>query len=71
MLLQINSRTHECYRHADRARQRASECQDPLERRAFLDMAERWLKQAHRYEYAKRGLNGFRRSTQQSNQAAN
>jgi hypothetical protein len=70
MLQQINSRTHECYRNADRARQRASECRDALERQEFLDMAERWLKQAHRYGYAKRGLKGFRRSAKQSNRAA-
>ena len=57
MLQQID-----CYRHANKANQRASECRDPLERREFLYMAERWLKQAHRYECAKRGLKGFRRS---------
>ena len=70
MLQQITSRTHDRYRHADRARQRASACRDPLERREFLDMAERWLKLAHRYERAKRGPKEFRRSAKQSHQAA-
>jgi hypothetical protein len=62
MLQKISSRTQECYRHADKARKRASECRDRLQRREFLDMAERWMKQAHRYEYAKRGLKRFRKS---------
>ena len=66
MLQQINSRTQECYRHAETARQRASECRDTQERREFLDMAERWLKQAHRYEYAKWGRRWFRRSAKRA-----
>jgi hypothetical protein len=55
MLQQIGFRTQECYRHADKARRRASECRDAEERREFLDMAERWLKHAHRHEYANWG----------------
>jgi hypothetical protein len=66
MLQQINSRTQECYRHAETARRRALVCRDAQERREFLDMAERWLKQAYRYEYAKRGRRWFRRSAKRA-----
>ena len=55
MLQQIGFRTQECFRHADKARRRASECRDDQERQEFLEMAERWLKQAQRHEYAKWG----------------
>jgi hypothetical protein len=53
MLHQINSRSQDCYRHADKARQRALACRDPVQRGEFLEMAERWLKQARCYEGAK------------------
>jgi hypothetical protein len=66
MLQQINSRSQECYRHAEKARQRASECRDAQERREFLDMAERWRKQARRYECAKWDRRWFRRSAKRA-----
>jgi len=63
MLHEIISRSEDCYRHADKARKRASDSHDPTERQAFLDMAERWMRQARRYQCANPGVNGFRRST--------
>jgi hypothetical protein len=62
MLQQISSRIQECYRHAEKARQRALQCRDDLSRQEFLDMADRWQKQADRYEYAKWGRKWSRRS---------
>ena len=62
MLQQIKTRTQECYRHAEKARQRALECRDDLSRQEFLDMADRWRKQADRYEYARSGRKSSRLS---------
>jgi hypothetical protein len=57
MLQHLDSRYDDYGKHADRARQRALECDDPMQRAEFLKMAERWLEKARRYEDTKRSGN--------------
>jgi len=49
-----NLKIHECYRHAEQARQKAETATDSYTRNDFLDLERRWLSLAHSYEFSER-----------------
>jgi CRP/FNR family transcriptional regulator, cyclic AMP receptor protein len=54
MLQKLTEEIAECYAHASECRERAKPTLDPAAKKDFLEMEERWLSLAHRYETAER-----------------
>jgi hypothetical protein len=50
-----------CVRHAEECARKAEEARGPTSRESFLEMQRRWLRLAHRYQFAKE-LKGFRKA---------
>jgi CRP/FNR family cyclic AMP-dependent transcriptional regulator len=54
MLHKLTEEIAECYAHASEWRERAKPTLDPATKKDFLEMEQRWLSLAHRYETAER-----------------
>ena len=54
MLQKLTEEIAECYAHASECRERAKPTLDPATKKDFLEMEQRWLSLAHRYETAER-----------------
>ena len=52
MLQKLNEEIAECYEHASECHERAKPTLDPATNKDFLEMEQRWLSLAHRYEIA-------------------
>jgi len=54
MLQKLSEEIAECYAHASECRERAKPILDAATKKNFLEMEQRWLSLAHRYEIAER-----------------
>ena len=54
MLHKLTEEIAECYAHASECRERAKPTVDPATMKDVLEMEQRWLSLAHRYETAER-----------------
>ena len=54
MLQKLSEEIAECYAHASECRERAKPILDAATKKDFLEMEQRWLSLAHRYEIAER-----------------
>ena len=59
MLENLTDEVRVCLRHAEECARKAEEAGSPNSRENFLEMQRRWLRLAHRYQFAKQ-LKGFR-----------
>jgi hypothetical protein len=59
MLENLTDEIRVCLRHAEECARKAAEASRPNARENFLEMQRRWLRLAHRYQFAKQ-LKGFR-----------
>ena len=59
MLENLTDEIRVCLRHAEDCARKAAEASRPNARENFLEMQRRWLRLAHRYQFAKQ-LKGFR-----------
>jgi len=59
MLENLTDEIRVCLRHAEECARKAEEASRPNARENFLEMQRRWLRLAHRYQFAKQ-LKGFR-----------
>ncbi len=61
MLENLANEIRVCLRHAEECARKAEEASEPTSRESFLEMQRRWLRLAHRYQFAKE-LKGFRKA---------
>ena len=61
MLENLSDEIRLCLRHAEECARKAEEASRPNSRENFLEMQRRWLRLAHRYQFAKE-LKGFGKS---------
>ena len=54
MLQKVNEQSAECYATASECRERATSIADATTKKDFLELEQRWLSLAHKYEVAER-----------------
>jgi len=70
MLENLSEQIRNCYEHAEFCARKAAEQSDPLLKRDYLELEQRWLTLARSYDLSERAQRFYRRGSALSEQVA-